>query len=441
MDQNYNVILVGIDTLRADHLGIYGYERNTSPAIDALARESVIFQNCFSQASTTAPSFMSIMTSRYPTYHGVTSVIGGVGRNGRVYAMDEKVPTLAQILKQNGYSTGAFTDGGNLYDKLGFGKGFDFYSMNLRAEGKKVGLIQENDIFYWLQEHREKKFFLFLHTFAPHEPWLMPRPYLDLFDKEYKGKIAVTPELVKNLRLRGLFPREYLLQKADSLGREDIDYLKAIYDGSIVYVDNFMKNLLLCIKNLRIDERTIIIFTADHGEEFFDHGMLSHRQLYNELLHVPLILKTPTLPEPAVINRLVRSIDIFPTIFNLLQIKIDIPIHGVSLLKTLEKDLELSTVAESEGQGYSIQNKQYKYIYPRYKSYKVRVDELYDIKIDPGEKNNIALDNLDLVEKMLSNYNDELHHRVNLKHPMQKVIYLDQFTLSQTYRPKNLKHG
>jgi len=423
MNQGYNVILIGIDTLRADHLGIYGYERNTSPTIDQFAKESVVFGNCFSQAPLTSPSFMSMMTSLYPTYHGVTSVIGGVGRNGRVYTLDKKIPTLAEILKYHGYSTGAFTDGGNLYDKLGFGKGFDFYSMNLRVRGDKVALIQEKDVFYWIKENLNNKFFLFFHTYAVHEPWMMPQSYLNLFSRGYTGKVAINKDFYKTLRAEKIFPRQYLFKIANTLDPDDLKYLKAIYDGSIRYVDDFMKNLLSLLAELKLTDRTIIVFTSDHGEEFMEHGMLSHKQFYNELLRVPLIMRSPALPSSLAVSQLVRNIDIFPTILNQLGINIAAPIHGTSLIGAPTNDLNLQTIAETEGGGFSIQTKKYKYIYPRYKDYKIREDELYDLDNDPEEKNNIALQNLDLVGDMLAAYNDELHHRISLKHPKRGVAY------------------
>ncbi|MDO8523023.1 MAG: sulfatase [bacterium] len=421
----HNIILIGIDTLRADHLGCYGYHRPTSPAIDALAKESVLFENCFSQAPITAPSFMSIMTSRYPTYHGVVSNIGGTGRGGRMYVLDQNIPTMAEILKKEGYVTGAFTDGGNLYGKLGFDRGFEYYSMNLKYEFQMPGIIPKDEIFKWLESNSSKKFYLFFHTFAVHNPWAVPNKYLKIFDHNYNGKLLVSQLLMDKLKRPGRSPRVPFLEIVDKEDKKDIDYLKAIYDSAVRYVDDFVGELLAFLEKLKIDKNTIIVFTADHGEEFLEHGILGHKQFYNELLHVPLIIKAPGFKEFVKINDEIQSIDIMPTVLDLLNIRNIAPIHGMSLISPRSRDNEPITLAEAQGLGYAIRYKKYKYIFPAYKSYKVREDELYDLEKDPSENNNIALQNLDIVEEMLCRREHELYSRVTLPHPRRKIIYLE----------------
>ena len=264
-----------------------------------------------------------------------------------------------------------------------------------------------------------------MHTYVVHSPWRTPGPHRKLFLKNSKYCLEDPPtreELIK----KGitLTHYQYFLSQINHENPQHLYHWQALYDGAINYVDDFIAKLLEKLSALKLSGRTIVVFTSDHGEEFLDHGVLSHRQLYNELLHVPLIIKAPHFEKPAAINHIVRSIDIFPTILELLRIKTKTPIHGTSVLTTLKKNLHLPAIADAEAYGYAIQNIKYKYIYPRYKNSKVRTDELYDIERDPAEKNNIALEKLDLVEEMAAQFNAELHERVSLPHPRRKIIYL-----------------
>jgi arylsulfatase len=424
MQKNLNIILIGIDTLRADRLGIYGYNRSTSPAIDEFGKDGVLFRNSFSQAATTAPSFMSIMTSRYPTYHGISANMGATGGGKRTYVLDERIPTLAQVLKKEGYRTGAFTDGGNVYSNIGFGRGFDYYSMNMERYNKPTGSIQADEILYWLQECSKEKFFLFFHSYAVHNPWLAPKEYREFFNRGYRGRFYVEQNFSEKLGVpKGANTYSYFLEQVRQGTEEEIQYLHDLYDGALKYVDDFIDTLMMHLEKLGLLKNTVIIFTSDHGEEFLEHGMLSHKQLYNELLHVPLMIRAPQFTTSVIAEQIVRSIDIFPTLFELLDIKINFPIQGTSLLEAPTKDLALLAVAETEGRGYTIQNKKYKYIFPQYKPYKTRTDELYDIENDPGEKHNIALDNMDIVEEMLAAFDQELHG-LKLSRPRRRVMYL-----------------
>lgn len=426
--KKFNVILFGIDTLRADHLGCYGYRRSTSPNIDSLAETGIRFGRCFSQAPKTAPSFMSIMTARYPTYHGITSNISGFGSDVRTYVLDLKVPTLAEILKSQGYRTGAFTDGGNLYGQVGFDRGFDYYSENsdYSNRNRMPGVIPEDEIAYWIRESKNENFFLFFHTFAVHNAWAVPHQYPKVFANAYKGKLLVEQDLFRRLKVpKDRSPRRFFLDLVDINDPADIEYLQAIYDGAIKYVDDFIGKILALLEELTIAEKTLLIFTSDHGEEFLDHGMLSHRQLYNELLHVPLIIKAPQLKRPTVVSQHVRSIDIMPTALDLLGIKKETIFQGVSLMQTLEKDRGLMVIAEEESMGFSIMDKKYKYIYPKYKKEMI-TGELYNLETDPREKINIASENYGLTEDMRGRFEYELHGRTPLPRPERKIIYLSK---------------
>jgi len=426
MKTDLNIILVGIDTLRADRLGAYGNVGN-SPNIDAMAGTGVLFENCFSQAPATAPSFMSIFTSLYPSYHGVLDNIGATGTRGRSYALDESVPTMTEFFKRSGFRTAAFTDGGNLYDGLGFAKGFDFYSMN-RGYGHAAAIIPEKDIFYWLQEYSREQFFLFIHTYAVHSPWNIPAQY---HTADYNNILPVDSKHVSD---QALFMvhfqkelREYMAYVSQSSVHDPkiAELMSSLYNDAIRYVDDFMGNLMETLKQLNINRQTVVIFTSDHGEEFLDHGMLSHKQLYNEILRVPLIFHAPAFDLKGVICSIARSIDIFPTIAELLELPLDIEIHGESLMPMVreQKHSDRIAIAEAETYGFSVQDQNFKYIYPRYKNYSERTDELYDLLRDPREKQNIFIGEEKTANQMRNIFETELHSRPRIK-THKKIIHL-----------------
>ena len=388
MSKKYNVILIGIDALRADHLGCYGYPRPTSPNIDALANKGLRFENCFSQAPNTAPSFMSIMTSRYPSYHGVIDNIHPEGGTSRMYVLDEEIPTIAQIVKRNGYSTAAFTDGANVWDEMGFGRGFDYYSMNwefrrlIRPAG---GSILTGEILYWLKEHSRDNFFLFFHTYAVHTPWFAPQNFRGLYGEGVDTIMVPPPPITIYSKPKWAEPYLHFLHQVQDA--KTLECYVNSYDGALRYVDDFIGKLVEFLDETKLLERTIIIFTSDHGEEFSEHGGLGHHQFYSELLHVPLIIKSPHFQEAQSVPHLVRSIDIFPTILELLGIKIGFPVHGVSLVPSLKKDADLVAAAEAEFLGWAVQAKDAKYICHQQKG---SSRELYDLNTDPKETKNIA---------------------------------------------------
>ena len=420
----YNVILVGIDTLRADHLGCYGHNRDTSPTIDSIAKEGTLFEQCFSQAPITSPSFMSIMTSLYPSYHGVTDFMGTAGAQGRAYTLGDSIPTLAEMLKENGYRTGAFTDGGQLYSKIGFERGFDYYSMNPDYMNRPNGSIEEDEIFYWLKEYHKENFFLFFHTYAVHSPWRAPKSYWELFENKEEAHFSLRDFLddseLPNIGQVDVYP--YFYRKVNRWIPADVEYVRSLYDGGIRYVDDFIQRLRSLLVDLKIDSNTIIIITADHGEEFLDHGRLMHTQLYDEILHVPLIIVAPGMSKGVRVKQTVRSIDILPTLFDQLGGAIHTPINGVSLTDADKKELSLPALAETEHMGYVFREKEFKYIYPFYRIAQNRFDELYNTVSDPRERNNIALQNLDIVQEMMHRYAKELHNP-NFSPPRRGVIY------------------
>ena len=253
------IILVSADTLRPDHLGCYGYRRETSAHIDALARDSVLFERTYASSPWTLPSHVSLLTALH-------------GLNHQVYWVDEKMDpsliTLAEILRQSHFFCQAFTGSGFVSSSYGFSRGFDFYR-GYEGHGihedsaERVALA----VLDWLEGNSDKDFFLFIHTYQTHSPYACPSPYNTAF-------------LEENARWAGLDVMEYLGGKPGlfkTLPDEERRNLLDLYDGEILYLDETLtKPLTAKLRELGIYDETLIVFTSDHGEEFFEHGGWTH---------------------------------------------------------------------------------------------------------------------------------------------------------------------
>jgi|GEM_PF-200858 len=421
--KNINVILISIDTLRADHLGCYGYERNTSPNIDKLAKEGVLFTDTFSPTSSTLPSHMSMLTSLYPVRHRLCSQ-----RLGIIQSLNPSIITLSDLLRKNNYFTGAFTGGAYLSSKFGFSKGFDFYYEDVGSTVRKDSALK---LFKytsnWLKNNHEKKFFLFLHTYQVHAPYFCPEPYNLMY-------------LNKNAKLKEAYMREILgYQKYRKLTDNERENIISLYDGEIRYTDEYFIKLLVDeLKKLNIYDKTMIIFTSDHGEEFYEHkGWLHEHSLYNELIEVPLIIKFPySKYKDKKIENTVRIIDIIPTILQ--ELGINYPKNGfdgkstINLIKGEEKkersslgfrfvylispdqsfDTSLIKISFVLDSFKLILNHEYpkKYSLPGFKvpggpPFPVDDVELFNFKKDPLELNNIAEINKEKVRLLLKKMN------------------------------------
>ncbi len=293
-----NVILISLDTLRADHLGCYGYKRNTTPNIDKLVQESVLFENAFSQAPSTLPSHMSMLTALYPVNHNVY-VVGN--------KINPRIKTLSDAFRENSYFTSAFTGGHMVSAAFGFSKGFDFYQENKESIVKDTAekLYQKTSL--WLDKNKDKNFFLFLHTYQTHDPYYPPEKYQVYSDHNAKwSKKNIWDALGGDLSFR-----------YKDLGDEKRKNLIDLYDGEIKYTDEcLIKPLIEKLKKQNLYDNTMIIITSDHGEEFFDHhGWFHCHSLYNELIRVPLIIKFPNAKYKGNnVENNVGIIDIMPTV-------------------------------------------------------------------------------------------------------------------------------
>jgi len=374
-----NIILISIDCLRADHLSCYGYHRNTSPNIDRLAKEGVLFKNAFSQATWTLPSHASIFLSQYVWRHKVDEI--------RRKRLADWCITLAEILKNKNYTTAAFTGGVGASSTYGFNQGFEIYEESIPGSCRRHEISFYIDkLLGWLESVRDRKFFLFIHTYDVHSAYNPPASYFDLYTNGYpERKWLKTSEGV----IAGC--------KTDisKFTPKEIDYIMAVYDGAINYVDNELGKIFEKLHQLGIDENTIVIGTADHGEAFGEHGRLGHElEPYIELVHVPLIIKGPGISKGRTYENFVQHIDIVPTILEILNIHQSKQMQGRSFLALMKNcEIEDNLKTYSLGQEIdeparsfciSLRTKKWTYIMNQ-----IGPDELYDQADDPKEQNNI----------------------------------------------------
>ena len=309
-------IVISIDTLRADHLGAYGYERDTSPFFDSLAERGVLFENAVVQLPGTLPSHMSIFTGLNPREHGVYPPDG---------LLSPRIATLPEVFAREGFRTAGFTEGGYMSGHYGFARGFETFSDQVEGEADDVETTFERGREFLAALEPSERFFLFLHTYAVHDPYWPP--------KEYRHRFRTTPP-------PGGFPPTGANLSAVNRGKlsvtpEQVEYFKDLYDGSIRYVDDVLASWIGELEAMGLLDETTLIITSDHGEEFLDHGMMVHEQIYHENLHVPLLVLHPKIQGGERIPELVRSIDLAPTLYRIAGIAADHEMNGDSLVPLL----------------------------------------------------------------------------------------------------------
>ena len=331
------VILVWADTLRRDHLGAYGYGRPTTPVIDRLAREGTLFRDCVGQATWAKVATPALMTSLYPSSHGVRE-------------FSDRLPgsaaTLAEVYRDAGYATlsfssiiftGKFT---NLH--RGFEEVHEDSSLPDR-ESSKTARAYVDRLLPWLDAHRDVPFFVFLHVSDPHDPYKPYPPYdtlwadpakRDQHEKENKDvRKFIGPPLLKAFGM----PSRAELQKAGFDADAYVDYDRDWYDGSIRAMDAEIGRLVERLRSLQLDGKTLVVFTGDHGEEFLEHGRTFHGQsVYGELDGLPLILWGPgRVPRGLVVEPTVETIDIMPTLLDVSRLPVPPQAQGHSFLSLL----------------------------------------------------------------------------------------------------------
>lgn len=275
-----NVLLIVIDTLRADHLGLYGYERETSPEIDRWAERGVVFERAYATSSWTVPSVGSMLTGLLPARHGGGLPIEGAQQVFQRTGVARQATSVAELLQAEGLTTFAIVQNPFLKQRFGMAKGFDVYRYTRRREG--AGSTVDRFL-EWLGEHGDEPFFALTHFMEPHLPYRPPAPF--------RGRFTGRPEPEDWKKLPTL---KELRRIGPNLPEDQVDFYLGRYDEEIAYVDSEIGRLLDGLGDRWED--TLVILTSDHGEELLDHGSFDHgHTLRQELLHVPLVLWAPEL--------------------------------------------------------------------------------------------------------------------------------------------------
>lgn len=317
-DPGLNFVVVSLDTLRADHVGVYGAGEGVTPVLDALAASGVLFEAATTTFPSTTASHMSLMTGLYPSVHEVLAPPA---------ALDRVVPTLAQLLAPEGYRTAAVTENGMLGARAGFLRGFDSYKefkdAHPTASSGHIEKVLDSGI-AWLERHRNERFFLFLHTYQVHGPHNPPAEF---------NRFSVAD-----------------VDPALSMKKQD-----ALYRGEILYTDREMQRLLDALDSLHLAENTVLIVTADHGEAFGERGVFGHgHDLTQELMHIPLLVRAPGIAKQGLrIEGRASLVDIPPTILDLANVPIPPGIQGRTLVGQMagESDEDVVVYAEVPEKG------------------------------------------------------------------------------------------
>ena len=408
----YNLIVVSLDTLRPDHLTTYGYERDTSPFLARFARQGVVFENAFSQSPKTASSHMTIFTGLYPSVHSIENLSR---RNRR---LSEEIPTLASILSQGGYRTEAVVGGGNVAGKLGFDRGFDVYQETTDLEDP----ILEGELRIERLATESQPFFLFVHTYQVHDPYVPDSEFAELYvDPDYQGEIISTREELERVSGGQEYWQQYNTYwgRVDPTSAADAQHLRDLYDAGIRYTDQLMEHFIGRVEDLGLLTNTVLVVLSDHGEEFFEHGSALHNTLYGEVLRVPLIFRLPEdrgIESGQRLRQIVRLIDIKPTLLELLGLGVPEHVQGTSLVPWMDGASGESLPVFSEriqgAKRFALQIDGWKYIR------RPDGEELYDLRGDPEEQNNLAASNETKLRELrrLANEvvrsNDELARRL-----------------------------
>lgn len=387
------VILVSCDTLRADHLSCYGYFRETTPHLDALAKDSVLYENAISVETWTLPSHASMMTGLYPKHHGATPDAN----------IAESTLTLAEAMRDNGYLSGGYIGFTFwLYPWRGFSHGFDVYNT---PEWRFRDIIETHQLAEgWIDALQVPNFFLFLHNFDVHSKPAKQfdgLPYGPEHDEylHFAKEIANPPTFSRPDR--EVVDAEAFLNAANegkfTLTQEEIDYCKALYDDSLRMIDSELGKLFAKLKERGLYDRALIIVTADHGEEFGEHGVYGHANVYEPSLHIPMIVKFPKQEFAGTrVKHVVEQVDIMPTILDVAGARTPEGLDGKSLYRVLKNQEKPTDYGYSQRFNMkSVREAEWKLIRTQPNTY-----ALYNLVEDPAEKNNLAGSNTEKVAQL-----------------------------------------
>ncbi|HBH71321.1 MAG: hypothetical protein UU88_C0003G0079 [Parcubacteria group bacterium GW2011_GWC1_42_11] len=428
-----NLIVVSLSNVSAKHMSLYGYERLTTPNLDELAKESIVFENAFTQSSWTLPVGVSFFTSLYPYSHGVMNRIEN-------NVLSKNIITLPEILKLNGYKTAAFTGGLDYAKSFGHMRGFD----EIEEEGGNGSWPTDsagfNNTFRkassWIDKNSDSNFFVFLHGYDTHCPFTPPLEYRGIFSLRSEGVTIDNSLCVR--AYQKIETNEYEAyyfrdgQQRVALNQEDINYLEGLYDEEILSVDNQLADFLSGIDKKILDSTVIVVF-SDHGEMFAKHGRFGRAgtirgTLYDDVLHIPLIIKLPNVKGKK-ITGLVQMIDVMPTLLNVLDITNgDYVMTGKDLTDLINGKKEsvndfifsgsefkvdlIDFVYKDKSINEAIRDKRWKLIhevvFDEKDEQKIKSEtyELYDVTRDPMELNNLIGQEKEIEKNLKTNLVD-----------------------------------
>lgn len=368
-----NILLISLDALRADHLGCYGYDRATSPFLDRIASKGIQFSHASVNTHGTPPSHTTMLSSLYQETHTV-----GFGANspeGRNDTIPAEVELIQEILQDHDWHTLGVTGGGYMSGVFGFSRGFDYFSDKARSIEQGTAMLLQA-IRPALQDHRP--IFAMYHTYEIHSPYEPPPRYRTIFG-EYSSDISPKSETLVPLQVNA----------GKTLKRNDFDFLESQYDGEIRYSDNVLEAFFAELQSIGFLENALVIITSDHGEEFGDHGGLLHRaSLYEELLHIPLILFGPMVAQGVVDPQLVSLIDVTPTILAQAGLPETDLMAGRDLLNLPPQESwpNHRSFAQYTSRFYSVRTPRWKLIHKP----KAKQVQLFDLRRDPNERHNVV---------------------------------------------------
>jgi arylsulfatase A-like enzyme len=388
-----NIVLISIDTLRADHLGCYGYFRDTSPNLDRFAEQAILFEQAFATMATTLPSHASIFTSSYPLEHGI---LANMVHGGRLFGWKEEMLSFPQVAKDEGYTTAGFVGAAPLKFQTGINLGFDHWDQPRGRERRAAEVFAA--VFPWLEEHAEERLFLFVHLYDTHWRFRAPEPFRSMFQTDEKLQAWLLERGLPDeaVRSQGVLVTET---------REEING----YCGEIRYVDDQLGGFFEKLRELELWDDSIVIVLSDHGEGLNQHSWASHGLVWEEQLRVPLLVRFPSgAPRfPRRFEGVVSLIDVFPTVMARMQpwatplaARFADQASGVDVLapgftpRAVFAQRTGREVAEDPGAMYALTAPEWKLILEE-----GLPERLFDRRADPHELVNLASEDPEAVER------------------------------------------
>jgi arylsulfatase A-like enzyme len=384
-----NILLIVIDTLRADRLGAYGNERGLTPFLDELARRGTVFLNAYAPSSWTCPSVASLFTSRYASQHRVVNFAAKLS-DGEV--------TLAEQLSAAGYVGGGFTANIRLLHEQGYDQGFGYWRVFLPPSGQKErGDRVRREVSVWVDNSMkvawQRPLLAYIQFMEPHAPYQPPEPHRTKFQRHDDPGVDLAVAEQKLLRVG---------QGVRGLSAAELELLESLYDGEVAAIDEQIRFLFADLETRGFLDNAIVVITADHGEEFGEHGQLQHGiTLYNAAVKVPLIIAAPGVARGRVVSDNVSLVDVAPTIMELANLPPVPTFEGRSLVPLMQTGIWAQVVRSTSGQasspilteletigGWDLRIHTQALIRPPHKL-TLRTDgksELYDLERDPDEK-------------------------------------------------------